>query len=64
MSSGHYDFHYDVKKADKHLKLGTGEDEEGLCNDNVICVPHILHVFICMLFKAMGPALLRWLLVL
>ncbi len=43
----------DVKKAVKHLKLGKGEGEEGLFSDNIIHAPHILHVFICMLFKAM-----------
>ncbi len=49
----------DVKKAVKHLKLLKGDGEEGLFSDNIIHAPHILHVFICMLFKA----LFRWLLV-
>ncbi len=43
----------DVKKAVKHLKLGKSDGEEGLFSDNIIHAPHILHVCICMLFKAM-----------
>ncbi len=47
----------DVKKAVKYHKLGKGDGEEGLFSDNIIHAPHILHVFICMLFKAM---LVHW----
>ncbi len=43
----------DIQKAVKHLKLGNGDGEGSLFSDNIIYAPHILHVFICMLFKAM-----------
>ncbi len=43
----------DVKKAVNHLKLGKGDGEEGIFSDYIIHAPHVLHVFICMLFKAM-----------
>ena len=43
----------DVMKAISHLKCGKGTGAEGMYSDHLINAPHLLYVFLTMLFNAM-----------
>ena len=52
-NSNYYITVSDVVKSISHLKSGKASGEEQLYSDHIIHAPHLLHVFLSMLFNAM-----------